>query len=121
MMVMMVVMMSAHHLIVHMTVRFMAVLVFRFQLQCRVTDPMFSQFLADRLFNLVRVGICHNMHGGIVILPVHAPNMDMMNVKDSVDGRNVFFDLPDLDSVRYFFKESIKPLLQVANRIHKNK
>lgn len=51
-----------------------------FQLKSHMSDSVFPELLSNPFFDLMRFAVCYNVHGGIVVLTVHAPNMNMVNV-----------------------------------------
>ena len=63
----------------------MARLTLCLQLQGGVTDAVFFQFGTHRFLNLVRIFICYNVHGSVVVLSVHTPNVNMMNIQNTGD------------------------------------
>ena len=90
---------------------------FPFQFQRHMTDPVFPQFPADFLLDSMGIRICDNVHGSIVILPVHAPDMDMMYVKYPVDLQKMFPELRRLQTVRNLFQKQFRDLLQIFHGI----
>ena len=63
------------------------------QLHRNMADPMLSQFLADAFLYRVGVGFGDDVQGGGVIGSVHAPNVEVVNVRDSVNGSQMGTDL----------------------------
>ncbi len=64
----------------HMAVFLRTMLTSLFQLQSDMTDPVLSQLLPDSLLDVPMISVCHNVHGGIVVLTVHTPNMNVVDI-----------------------------------------
>ena len=120
-MVVMVVMMSRRLPEFHGTLLIVAMLVFRFKLKGSVADTVFTQFFADFLFYLMGIRICDDVHGGIVVMTVHAPYMDMVNTENTVDFRYMMRDFVYICSVGSFFKEKINRFFKISDSVYKNK
>ena len=66
----------------HTAVYFVAMFSSRFQFKGDMTNAMLPQFLSNTFFDFVGSCIRHNVHSGIVILTVHAPNMNMVHIQN---------------------------------------
>ena len=110
-MVMMVVVMAESCMGVHMAMGFVAMLPLRFQFQGRMADAVFKQFLANFRLDFVGIRICDDMHGGIIALPIHAPDMNMVDIQNPLDPGDMRFNFLYIDTVGRFFKEQLHCLL----------
>ena len=86
---------------------FAAMLVFCFEFKGCVNDAVLLQFRTDSLFDLVRSGVCYNVHGGVVTLTVHAPNVNVVNALYAFNCGDVFSDFVNVNAVGRFFKEQV--------------
>ena len=80
---------AAFFMVFHMAVLFMAMFAGCFQLQSGVDDAMLPQLPAHSVLNVVRVTFCHNVHGGIVAVAVHAPDMNVMHIQHTLNMAQV--------------------------------
>lgn len=69
---------------------------FCFQFQCCVADAQSGQRITDLLFYLMWVPVCDNMHGGAVILTVHAPYMHMVYINDTLNFADLGCNLVEI-------------------------
>ena len=84
-MVMMVVMMVAGMGgYLHVAGLLVAMLALLLQFQRHMADAVLCQFLTDGMLDMVVVSVCHHMHSGKVALAVHAPNVDMVDIQNTV-------------------------------------
>ena len=60
-------------------------LIFCFQLQGGMTDAVYFQLFPDLFLDFVAVTVGAHMHGGVVMLSVHAPKVDVVNIHDTID------------------------------------
>ena len=128
MMVMMVVMMMVMMVMVRMrfamlyhTLHFTAFLTFRLKLERDVTYSVLAELLANGFLYLTAVAICHNVHGCVILLTIHAPNVNVVNAKNSVDVENVILYLVDLNASRHLFKEKLQHFFEIFHGIDENK
>jgi len=98
-----------------------AVLALGFQLQRGVPDAVLAKLLADFFLDLVTVAARNDVHCGIVALSVHTPDVDVVNVEDALDVRQVLADLLHVDAVGRFFQEQIEHLPKIFDGVDKNK
>ena len=70
---------------VHVAMLLVAVLALALELECRVSDAVLLQFITNFVLDLVRVAVCYHVHSGIIALPVHAPNVNMVHAKHTGD------------------------------------
>ena len=93
MMVVMVVMIVAFGF--NMAVFIVAVLALGFKLKCCVPNSVLFQFFAHCIFNFVMVGICNNVHSGKIIVAIHTPNVNVVNII-WLSGINFSKDIKDV-------------------------
>ena len=71
---------------------FRARLALRFQLHGDVVDAVLFEFVPHAALYFIRAFVAYDVQGGIMALPVHCPNMDMVRVKDSVELKDMRLD-----------------------------
>ena len=120
-MMVVMVMVSASGVSFDMAVLLMAMLADCLEFKCGVTNTVLMQLLADLLFNFVRVCTGHDMHGGVIALSVHAPDVDMVDICNAVNVHDVLSDFGNTNAVRRFLKEQIQRLFEVIHSIYQNK
>lgn len=96
-------------------------LTLRLKLKSCVTNSVFAELLAHLFLNFVLVTACNNVHCSIIGASVHAPNVNMVYTKHTVDCLNVFLYLIDLNTLGGFGKEEVKHFLEVVKRVYENK
>ena len=119
MMMMMVVMSSIG--VMDGAILFVAMLTRGFELKRCVRDAVFCEFLADSFFDVVRVSLGYHMERCVVVVPVHTPHVDVVNVLHAFDVAEVLAKFGNFDAVRRFFEEEVKRFFEVANGIDKDK
>ena len=62
------------------TTEFVAGFIFCFNFQRCVENTMFQQFFPYQFFYLMMISIGYDMHGSIVILSVHTPNVNTQSL-----------------------------------------
>ncbi len=67
---------------------------------------MFLQILTNTLLDDVGVLVGNDVHGGVIALTVHASDVDVMNIHDTLDFGNMLPDFFDGDSFGIFFKKT---------------
>ena len=77
---MMVMVVAAFFGMLYMTLFVMALFEIGFDFYCDMADVVFAKFFAYFVFYFLRIALGNNMHCGIVVLPVHAPKMYVMNI-----------------------------------------
>ena len=92
-----------------------------FQFKGHMTNLMRPEFCANSFFDLLRISVCYNVHGGIVVLAVHAPDMKMMDIQNTLKLHKMLLKLVDINSLGRFLKKQIQDLLQSSQRIDQNK
>ena len=75
-------------------------LAFGFDFDGHVGDAMLAQFFTDAFFDILSGRIGDGVQRGVVTLPVHAPNMDVVDVDDALDFAQMFGDLLGIQPVR---------------------
>lgn len=77
----------------HMALLVMAVLSRRFQLQGHMTDDVLRQFFPDQLLDPVVIPIRYNVHGGIIVLSIQAPDSKNENARFKRNAIKIFFSV----------------------------
>ena len=113
----MVVMMSGSCPVFHTAFSPVTIFVFPLQFQRHMTDPVFQQFPADFFLDFPGIRIRDNVQGCIVVLPVHAPDMEMMYIEYPVNFQKMFPDLRRLQTVRNLFQKQFRDLFQIFHGI----
>ena len=91
---------------------------FRFGLQDSMTDTVLLQLLAYQiLYGLDIFGPGHDVHGGVVVVAVDAPYMDMMNILHTLYFQQMFLQLADIDIIRGFLQEQVQHRLKVLKGV----
>ena len=68
---------------------FVAVLAGGFELQGGVGNSVFRELLAHGFFDVMRVSISDHVERCIVVVSVHAPNVDMVYILHALDVRKM--------------------------------
>ena len=85
--------------------RFKAFLVLSFKLQGRVGNAVCGKRILNGFFERGGGGARYDVHGCVVALSVHAPNVNVVNAKHAVDLLHVLADLLRVNSVGRLFKK----------------
>jgi len=104
-----------------MTMDIVTVLALGFKLKCSVADTVLTKLLAYVLLDLVMISAGDHVHSGIILLSIHAPYMNMMNVEDAGYLADMLLYLVYLDAVGSFFKKKLYDLLEVLDSVDENK
>ena len=119
--VMMVVMVSVTALVGgRVAGQLVTMLIGRFEFKRCVRDSVLCEFLANGFFNLVCVSLSDNVERCIVVISVHTPYVDVVNIFYALDMCKVLANFIDFDAVRRFFEEEIDGFLQIFERIDEN-
>lgn len=97
----------------HVALRFVAILPDLLKLQRGVAYTMAGKLLSDALLNGVRFSLVNYVHRGIIALPVHTPDVNVVNLLDSLKRFQMLPKLPYVDVVGRFFKEQAEYLFEV--------
>ena len=119
-MVMMVVSMSAL-LVVDGAILFVAMLARSFELKGCMGNPVLGKLLADGVLDVVGVTVCNCVQGGIVVVAIHAPHVDVVDVLYTLDVAQMLANFMYVDTVRRFFEEEINGFFQILKRVNENK
>ena len=121
MMVMMVVMMMSMGVaMLYVAVLLVAVLAFFFELKGGVAYAVLSQLLSHLVLDMVRMAVGDHVHGGVITLPVHAPDVDVVNVYDTFDLAKMLLYFVNIHTVGGLFKKKIQNLFEIFDGVHKN-
>ena len=83
------------------------------KLQRHMAQAVPGQLCPKGGFDLPRVAVRNDMGGGEVVMPVHAPNVKVVNIQNSVDLFDMFPDLCHLDGMRRLFQKQICGFFQI--------
>ena len=104
--------------VLHVAIDLVAALTFSFKLNCDVRDSVFGKLLADLALDFVGRYICYRVKGGIIKLPVKAPNVNVMHVNNAVYFLHVFLYFGNIYALGCFFEEKIKCRFEIAECIY---
>ena len=93
------------------TVVLVAMLTRGFELQGCVRDAVFCEFLANGFFDVMGISICYHMECCIVVVSIHAPHVDVVNILYAINVHKMLANFIDFDAVRRFFEEEVKRFL----------
>ena len=107
MVMMVMVVMSASFSIfkIYRTMLLTAMLSLGLQFQRCMMDAMLCQLLTHAFLNFVRIAAGHHVHGGVIAIAVHAPNVDMMCVNHTLNANDMLPNFAHVDPARGFFKK----------------
>ena len=75
---------------------------------------------SDSALDVVRIGICHNMHGGFVVYSVNASEVDMVHIRYPFQGAETGANLLRIQALRGAVKEQLARLLQIPCGVPKD-
>ena len=110
-MMVVMVMMSARGMRLHRTFHLVAMLALCLGFNGNVTDAMLPKLLAHLLLDGMRFPTDHNVHRGVMVLSVHAPGVNVVNVLYTINLQNVRLDLIHINAFRDPFQKQRKDLL----------
>ena len=118
-MLMMMVMVVMHLVAVHfhMAGLLCALLMLCLQLQRCVSDAVLRKLCANGLLDGMRLSVGYDVHRCVIALTIHRPNVDMVDVNDSLDFEQMLSQLLRLNAVGGFFQQRFKYLLQGFDRV----
>jgi hypothetical protein len=94
---------------------------FFLQLHGHMVDAMLLQFLTDCLLQGSSVAILsHNVEGGIVIVAIQAPNMEMVDTLDMMDMGNMMLQFLGVNALRGLFHKYIQHFAEALGRMAEN-
>ena len=73
-------MMTNMVILLHVAIRLVAMFAGVLQLQRHVDNALLLQLLPQGMLDLMPIPGGHHVHGGVVAVAVHAPDMDVVNV-----------------------------------------
>ena len=107
-------------LVVDGAIFFVAMLTGGFKFEGCVGNAVLGEFFADGFFDVVGVSLGYHVERCVVVVSVHAPNVDVVNILHALDVAQMLANFVDFDAVGRFFKEQVDGFLEVANGIDKN-
>ena len=84
---------------------FVAMLVGGFEFERCVGNAVLSEFLANGFFNVMRISFGYHVECCIVVISVHTPYVDVVNIFYALDVGKVLANFINFDAVRRFFEE----------------
>ena len=120
--VMMVVMVSVTALVGgRVAGQLVTMLIGGFEFKRCVRDSVLCELLANSFFNLVCVSLGDNVERCIVVISVHTPYVDVVNILYALDVGKMLANFIDFNAVRRFFEEEVDGFLQIFERIDEDK
>ena len=92
-----------------------------FKFQRCVGYAVLGEFLADGFLNTVCVTLGNHVKRCVVVVTVHTPHVNVVNVLHTFNMRKMLANFIDFDAVGCFFKEEVNSFFEVANGIDENK
>ena len=96
-----------------MAVLFMANLIRGFDLYGAMHNAVVFQLISHHIFYGMGLLDGDYMHSGVMVMPVKASDVNMMNICYTVNGKQVIFYLLNTDILRCFFEKNIDYSLYV--------
>ena len=104
-----------------MTMDIVTVLALGFKLKCGVADTVLTKLLAYVLLDLVMISAGDHVHSGIILLSIHAPYMNMMNILNTFYSEKVFFYFLYVNPVGSLFEKQLSYLTKASDSVDKYK
>ena len=86
---------------------FVAMLFGGFELKGCVGNTVLCELLANGFFDFVCIAIHYCVERCIVVVSVHAPNVDVVNILYTFDVGKMIANFFNFDAVRRFFEEQV--------------
>ena len=102
-------------------VMLMAMLTGGFELEGCVGDTVLGKFFANGVLDVVGIAVGYYVQGCVVVVAVHAPNVDVVHVLYALDVRKMLANFVYVDAVGGLFEEEINGFFEVANGVDENK
>ena len=102
-------------------VMLVAMLAGSFELKGCMGNAVLGKFLSDGVLDVVGVTVCNYVQGGIVVVAIHAPDVNVVNILYAFEVRKMLAKLLNFDSVGRFFEEQINGFFQIFGGIDENK
>ena len=119
--VVVVMMMVSALFVVDGAILFVAMLAGGFELEGCVGDAVLGELLADGVLNMVRVSLGDHVEGCVIVISVHAPNVDVMHILHALDVRKMLANFVYVNAVGRFFEEEIDRLFEGADGVDEDK
>ena len=103
------------------TLLLMTMLTLCFYFKCCVADSVFTQLFSDSVLDVVSVFVCNYMHGGVIVVTIHAPDVNVVYADYAVNVEKMLLDLINFDLGGGLFKKEIKYLLKTFESVYENK
>ena len=82
-----------------------------FELKCCVGDAVLCELLAYRFLDVMCISLGDNVERCIVVMSIHTPNVNVVNVLYTFDMSEMLANFVDFDAVRRFFEEKVDGFL----------
>ena len=82
-----------------------------------VYNAVVFKLISDCVFYGVRVLVCDDMHSGIMVMAVKASDVNMVNICDALNGKQVIFYLFYADIIGCLFKGNLNNSLNIFHSI----
>ena len=105
----------------NVAVLLVAMLTLCLKLKRYVSNAVLRELFPDLFLYFMSISACDYVHRSVIALSVHTPDVNVVNVKHTVDLSDMLAKLGYLDTVRRFFKEEVDCLLQILDSIYENK
>ena len=92
-----------------------------FKFEGCVGNAVLGELLTDGVLDVVRVSLGDHVEGCVIVVSVHTPHVDVVNVLHALNMRKMLAKLGNFDAVRRFFEEEVKAFFQITNSIDKDK
>ncbi len=85
-----------------------------FQLQGGMGDSVLVELFTDQVLNGVGICICYDVEGGAVVVAVQAPNVEVVDLQDTLNVGQVFLDLLRVYVMGRFLQEDMDDFLEMT-------
>ena len=104
----------------HMATSHMAGFGSCFQLQYCADNSPRLQFPPNAFFHKMGIGIRDNVHSGIMALTVHGPEVDVVDIQNTINSGNLLPDAVCVHTTRDLFKKNPESLPQIPEGMDRN-
>ena len=98
-----------------------AVLARSFEFEGGVGNAVLCELFADGVLDVVGIAVGYYVQGGVVVVAIHAPNVDVVHVLYALDVRKMLANFVYVDAVGGLFEEEIDRLFEGADGVDENK
>ena len=108
-------------LVVDGAVVLVAMLAGGFKFEGCVGNTVLGKFFANGVLDVVRVSLGYHVEGCIIVVPIHTPNVDVVNVMHAFDMCQVLADFVHVDAVGCLFEKEINGFFEGADGVDEDK